>query len=508
MIFQSALAALLLFQSTSAFYTKSSPVLQVDAASYRSLIEKSNHTSIVEFYAPWCGHCKSLKPAYEKAAKSLSGLAKVAAVNCDEESNKQFCGTMGVKGFPTLKIVKPGKKAGRPIVEDYQGARTAKAIVDAVVEKIPNHVARLKDADYATWLEADSKPKALLFSDKGATSGLLKALAVDFLGSISVAQVRNKEKEMVEVFSVTKFPTFVLLPEDGQDPIVYDGEMKKEPMVAFLAQAASPNPDPAPKTAKAKPSSNKSKTSSKPSQASEKLETDATESPNPQVSARKPVTVPIVAREIASLEDSLATQQKCLNTKAGICLLAIFPETPTDSTKQALTSLAEIAHKYPKLFPFFSIPASNPSSAELRNALSLSSSEMQIVATNGKRAWYFVAPPDTGFTQAGLENWIDAIRLGDIPASSKQALPASLLISATELPVDSKAPNADGKEDKIKGNAIEDLFDGKLPEGVQIEIEEYDDIPEPDHSRSGAAASDQQQQAADKSNEDIHHTEL
>ena len=36
-------------------------------------------------------------------------MAKVAAINCDEESNKPFCGSMGVQGFPTLKIVKPGK---------------------------------------------------------------------------------------------------------------------------------------------------------------------------------------------------------------------------------------------------------------------------------------------------------------------------------------------------------------------------------------------------------------
>ncbi|KAI9870482.1 MAG: hypothetical protein M1823_008728, partial [Watsoniomyces obsoletus] len=62
-------------------YTKDSPVLQVTGKTYNSLIAQSNHTSIVEFYAPWCGHCQSLKPAFEKAAKNLAGLAKVAAVN-------------------------------------------------------------------------------------------------------------------------------------------------------------------------------------------------------------------------------------------------------------------------------------------------------------------------------------------------------------------------------------------------------------------------------------------
>ncbi|KAJ6786606.1 hypothetical protein PWT90_11280 [Aphanocladium album] len=97
---------------------------------------------IVEFYAPWCGHCKNLQPAYEKAARNLEGLAKVAAVDCDEEANKQFCGSMGVQGFPTLKIVRPGKKAGRPVIEDYNGGRTASAISEAVTAKINKYVSQ------------------------------------------------------------------------------------------------------------------------------------------------------------------------------------------------------------------------------------------------------------------------------------------------------------------------------------------------------------------------------
>lgn len=209
-------ALLLVLPSTLAagLYSKSSPVIQVTGQSYDSLIARSNHTSIVEFYAPWCGHCKNLQPAFEKAAKSLNGLAKVAAINCDEEANKPFCGSMGVQGFPTLKIVRPGKKAGRPSVEDYQGARTAKGIVDAVVDKIPNHVARLKEGEVEGWV-AKGGAKAILFSDKGTVSALLKALAVDFLGAIDVGQVRDKEKGIVTEYAVSKFPTLLLLPGEG-----------------------------------------------------------------------------------------------------------------------------------------------------------------------------------------------------------------------------------------------------------------------------------------------------
>ena len=155
-----------------------------------------------------------------------------------------------MQGFPTLKIVKPGKTAGKPIVEDYNGPRTAKGIVDAVVDKIPNHVKKVDDKTLEGWLaESSETAKAILFTDKGKTSALLKSIAIDFKGSINVAQIKNtdKEKASLELFGITKFPTLLLLPGGKEaEGIVYDGEMKKESMVAFLSQAAAPNPDPAP----------------------------------------------------------------------------------------------------------------------------------------------------------------------------------------------------------------------------------------------------------------------
>lgn len=155
---------------------------------------------------------------------------------------------MGVKGFPTLKIVKPSKTFGKPIAEDYNGAREAKDIVEAVTGKITNHVKRVTDKDLEAFLaEANDTAKAILFTDKGTTSALLKAVAIDFLGSIKVAQIRSKETASVELFGITKFPSLLLLPGGKEaEGIIYDGELKKDGIVKFLSQVAPPNPDPAP----------------------------------------------------------------------------------------------------------------------------------------------------------------------------------------------------------------------------------------------------------------------
>ena len=408
------------------------------------------------FYAPWCGHCQNLKPAYEKAAKNLDGLANVAAVNCDDDENKPLCGRLGIQGFPTLKIVTPSKKPGAPRVEDYQGQRTAKAIVDAVVDRIPNHVKRVTDKDLDKWLSEDEEaPKAILFTEKGTTSALIRALAIDFLGSIKVAQIRSKESDAVERFGIEEFPKFVLVPGGEREHIVYDGELKKKPMVEFLSQVAAPNAAPSATSSKAKPSksSKSSKSSSARSQSTTVLDDEAeklkpTESPDPKIvpedaQESKPAQVPIQTPPIASLPTVEALETACLKPKSGTCILALLPEsTEADadipsSAKEAVASLSEIVHKHTvrqaHLFPFYSVPAINSGAATLRAGLGLSedSTSVEIIALNGRRGWWRRYDPseNTDYSLARVESWVDAIRLGE---GSKSKLPEGIVVTEAE----------------------------------------------------------------------------
>ncbi|OBT38796.1 hypothetical protein VE00_10637 [Pseudogymnoascus sp. WSF 3629] len=454
MVYTGALAAaatalLLASPATAAgLYPKSSAVLQVDAKNYDRLIAKSNYTSIVEFYAPWCGHCKSLQPAYENAAKKLAGLAKVAAVNCDEDINKQFCGSMGVQGFPTLKIVKPGKKFGKPIVEDYQGAREAKPIIEAVSAKIANHVSKITDKELDAFMaENVDTHKAILFTEKGSTSSLLKAIAIDFLGGIKVAQIRSKEARAVEMFSVEKFPTIVLLPAgNGASATTYDGELKKDDIVKFLSSVHPPNPDPAPAKAKApkeKKAEKKSEkkankkaakkaeeefeeasSSQKESEASAEASKEAsepTESPTP--GAEKPVVltppIPVITSE-AELADA------CLTPKSGTCVLAFTSAKGGDVSVQSIESLAEVAFKYQNskhaIFPFYAVAEEVTGMPELKAGLGLTN-DVDVVAINAKRGWMRKYSGDV-YTHEAIEMWIDSIRMGE---GEKQVLPGILI---------------------------------------------------------------------------------
>ncbi|KAM0563056.1 hypothetical protein ACHAPJ_001900 [Fusarium lateritium] len=482
-----ALAALP--EAQAAIYTKSSPVLQVNARNYEQLIAKSNYTSIVEFYAPWCGHCQSLKPAYEKAAKNLEGLAQVVAIDCDAESNKAFCGNMGVQGFPTLKIVRPGKNSGNPVVEDYQGQRSAGAIQEAVMSKINNHVTRVSDKDLDSFLEGD-KPKAILFTQKGTTSALIRSIAIDFLDVISVAQIRDKETAAVKKFGIEKFPALVLIPGQGKDPITYDGELVKKDMVKFLTQVAQPNPIHASgKTTKAKKDDTKSAKKNKPAK-EESTTSEAAESAVPSI-------VPIST--ITSLEK---LTEKCLAPKSHTCVLVF---TSGEAGEKAVDSLSHLNTKYVhggrNTFPFIAVPSDSDAASTVPKALGLKD-EVNLIAINTRRNWWRQYSGD--FSLASVENWIDAIRMGE---GAKKKIPEGVIVEAKAETAQEEPTQATDPEPEIETDGPEEAKTIVETE-VEIEYETQTETVADSETAAPEAEPIAESEAEPKTKEEIKHEEL
>merc|ERR1711865_862668 len=78
----------------------------------------SGKTVFIKFLAPWRGHCKSMKPAWDSLMEEFadSKTALVADVDCTVE--EALCSTHGVQGYPTIKHGSPDA------MEDYNGGRT------------------------------------------------------------------------------------------------------------------------------------------------------------------------------------------------------------------------------------------------------------------------------------------------------------------------------------------------------------------------------------------------
>lgn len=402
-------------------------------------------------------------------------------MNCDEDANKPLCGQLGVQGFPTLKIIKPGKKPGKPIIEDYRGARDAKAMVEAVQDKITNHVKRLKADALSGWVEDGVRPKAILFSEKGTTAPMVKALAIDFLGSIDFAQVRNKEVDAVDKYEITKFPTLVLI--QGEEVSKYDGNINKDALVKFLSQAAAPNPDPAPKKQKARSTSTKKEksasASSKFSKASEKHKSSdfedyldhtstillgddmPTESPLPIVDHKeKPMVVADAPAPLPTLESAEQLRSACLKSDSSHCVLVLLPKKVDADTEftgdaaDAISGFAAIEDKYSKrkanIFPAYAIPAENTDSNLIRESLKLKSDkEVDVVVLNKRKGWA-KKYSKSAYDLQSIESFMDDIRFGE---GTKQKLPADFLANAeTE---EQEKPNQE-PETQSEGSAAQE----------------------------------------------------
>jgi len=71
--------------AVTAFYENDSRVVTLTSDNFESSVVQSDELWLVEFYAPWCGHCKKLAPEFDKAAKALEGIVRLGAVDMTTE---------------------------------------------------------------------------------------------------------------------------------------------------------------------------------------------------------------------------------------------------------------------------------------------------------------------------------------------------------------------------------------------------------------------------------------
>lgn len=171
-----------------------------------------------------------MAPEYKKAAEKLAGMVIVGAVDCDADENKGLCATYGIQGFPTIKVFSAGVK-GMPT--DYQGPRTAAAIVSEGISKVRSYLKKCDANVFDDFVASNNKSVMVLISEKTQVPVMFKALSAEFNNQVDLCFFKSSNQEFMKKVDVKAFPSLVLFSKD-KDPIVYDGPQKFKAIKEFL----------------------------------------------------------------------------------------------------------------------------------------------------------------------------------------------------------------------------------------------------------------------------------
>ncbi|KAB1267270.1 Protein disulfide-isomerase A6 [Camelus dromedarius] len=229
-----------LFIAVNGLYSSSDDVIELTPSNFNREVIQSDSLWLVEFFAPWCGHCQRLTPEWKKVATALKDVVKVGAVDADK--HQSLGGQYGVQGFPTIKIF--GSNKNRP--EDYQGGRTSEAIVDAALSALRQLVKdRLggRGGGYSSGKqgrsESSSKKDVIELTDDSFDKNVLDSEDVWMVEFYAPWCGHCKKRLCV----IRGFPTIKIF-QKGESPVDYDGGRTRSDIVSRALDLFSDNAPP------------------------------------------------------------------------------------------------------------------------------------------------------------------------------------------------------------------------------------------------------------------------
>jgi len=188
-----------------------------------------NKYLLVEFYAPWCGHCKSLAPEYAKAAGMLKAdNSEIALAKVDATVESSLGEQFKVKGYPTLKFFVEGS----PV--EYNGGRTADEIVAWLKKKSGPAAVTVSTVDELKKLQEDNEVFVLgLFKDLASEAAVNFNKVAQGIDSVNFGV--TSEQALFDELKVTGEKNIVLFKkfDEGRNDMT-EGDFSVDEMKGFI----------------------------------------------------------------------------------------------------------------------------------------------------------------------------------------------------------------------------------------------------------------------------------
>ncbi|KAL0907359.1 hypothetical protein M5K25_021763 [Dendrobium thyrsiflorum] len=203
-------------------------VVVLTEGNFSGFIEKNRHV-MVEFYAPWCGHCQALAPEYAAAATALKAedvvLAKIDATEENELAQKY-----DVQGFPTVYFFVDGDH------KPYPGQRAKDAIVTWIKKRIGPAVQNITTTEEAEKILASETKLVLgLFDSLVGADSLELAAASKLEDDVNFYQTVSPDvAALFHIDPKAKLPSLVLLKKEAEKLTYFDGQFTKSAIIDFI----------------------------------------------------------------------------------------------------------------------------------------------------------------------------------------------------------------------------------------------------------------------------------
>jgi protein disulfide-isomerase/protein disulfide-isomerase A1 len=204
-----------------------SKVVVLTTANFDEHIETSSEGTLVEFYAPWCGHCKRLEPEFDAASETMAEAGiKQTLAKVDATVENELASRFGVRGFPTMKWFVNGQ------ANEYDGPRERKGIVDWIKSMTgPTVVEETPDLDAAKGLVMTLYGPELYDAYQGLAKANRKGAAWHYVKQDGEAKLSSKhpkeaaieqtvtaetsQADLAKMFKDNQYPFFGALNQDS-----------------------------------------------------------------------------------------------------------------------------------------------------------------------------------------------------------------------------------------------------------------------------------------------------
>ncbi|GLT64550.1 hypothetical protein SLA2020_370360 [Shorea laevis] len=220
--------------STAEQFKVDGKVLELDDSNLDAAISAFDYI-LVDFYAPWCGHCKRLAPQLDEAAPVLAELKKpivIAKINADKFTG--LATKYEIDGFPTLKLFIHGV----PI--EYYGPRKADLLVKYLKKFVAPDVSILdSDAAISDFLEAAGKYFPI-YIGFGLNETIISDPAVKYKKKAWFAVAKDFSEDVMVLYDFDKVPALVILHQTYNQKSVFYGPFEDDFLADFIKQNLLP----------------------------------------------------------------------------------------------------------------------------------------------------------------------------------------------------------------------------------------------------------------------------